>query len=147
MTYLAPRLHPTSNHMSQYKRKSVHLGKEKQRNNYNSSRSDELGEAWGWMQSSCYSGWGAQEEKLSCNSKTQGGNEIQLTERPMDQHNMFAFSVWNQHGTQVPDAMLEKHLDLTRSSKGLVWTSTVKAWSYPRSITCVFQEQPIITGN
>lgn len=142
MAFLAPRLYPTSQQYVKVKRKSVHLEKDKQRNNYNSSRSDELGEAWRWMRSSCYSSWGVQEEKFSCNSKTQGGNEIELKERQMNQQNIFAFNLWNEHWTQVPDAMPEKYrklcvcLYLTRSSKSFVWTFTVKAWSYPYSM-CV----------
>lgn len=43
-----------------------------------------------------------------CNSETQAGNGTQLKERPMDQQNSSAFSLWNEHWTQVPDATLEK---------------------------------------
>lgn len=44
MTYLAPRLSPTFQTYVKGKREPVLLGKKQQRNCYNSSRSDELGE-------------------------------------------------------------------------------------------------------
>lgn len=50
-----------------------------------------------------------QEEKFSCNSETQAGSGTQLKERPMDQQNISAFSLWNEHWTRAPGATLEKH--------------------------------------